>query len=491
MENSAIAPESLFQSYTTDSALLDEVFGGNGQLREHYQRVYADFSRLSLQEFKDLYEYAKKSSFEQGITFNVYSDNAQGVERIFPFDLFPRIILPQEWDTIERGLTQRNYALNLFLQDIYNDKKILKDRMVPKELIFSSRHYAKSMIDFVPHGEMYVHISGTDVIRHKDGNFYVLEDNLRCPSGVSYVLSNRIATKRMLPHLFFQSKVQAVVDYPEKLLEVMRSVAPTGIDQPVCVLLTPGIYNSAYYEHSFLALQMGIQLVEADDLFMDNNFVYMKTIHGPQKVDVIYRRIDDDFLDPLTFRPDSTLGIPGLMNAFRAGNVTLTNAPGTGVADDKAVYTYVPDIIRYYLDEEPILRNVPTYRCGEDDDYRYVQENIEELVVKPVDESGGYGIFIGRQKSQSEKNDFLKVVAADRRKYIAQPIMSLSVHSTFIEEEQQFEPRHIDLRTFSLSGRDIRYVCHGGLTRVALRRGNLIVNSSQGGGSKDTWVLQE
>ena len=491
MESDSMSLETLFRTYPMDETLLDEVFQEPTKLRDHYHRVHKHFARLTLPEFKDLYEYAKKSSFEQGITFNVYADNTQGVERIFPFDLFPRIMQPQEWKTIEQGLVQRNKALNLFLRDIYNEKKILKDGVVPKELIFSSKHYAKSMMDFVPNGGVYVHVSGTDVIRHKDGQFYVLEDNLRCPSGVSYVLSNRMATKRMLPNLFFKSKVQPVVDYPETLLEVLRSVAPSGVDQPVCVLLTPGIYNSAYYEHSFLALQMGIQLVEASDLFMENNFVYMKTIYGPQKVDVIYRRVDDDFIDPLVFRPDSTLGVPGLMSAFREGNVTLANAPGTGVADDKAVYTYVPDIIKYYLDEEPILHNVHTYRCEKDDDYRYVQEHLGELIVKPVDESGGYGIFLGRSATQQEKSDFLKIIAADRRKYIAQPIMSLSVHSTFIEEEEQFEPRHIDLRTFSLSGRDTSYVCSGGLTRVALRRGNLIVNSSQGGGSKDTWVLQE
>ena len=491
MDNNVTDLEALFRAYPMNTALLDEVFQEPGKLRDHYHRVHKHFCRLSLPEFKGLYEYAKKSSFDQGITFNVYSDSAQGVERIFPFDLFPRIIQPSEWKTIERGLTQRNRALNLFLRDIYNNKKILKDGVVPKELIFSSKHYAASMADFVPPGGVYVHISGTDVIRHKDGQFYVLEDNLRCPSGVSYVLSNRLATKRILPNLFFKSQVQPVVDYPEALLEVLRSVAPPGVDQPVCVLLTPGIYNSAYYEHSFLALQMGIQLVEASDLFMDNNFVYMKTIYGPQKVDVIYRRVDDDFIDPLVFRADSSLGVPGLMSAYRAGNVTLANAPGTGVADDKAVYTYVPDIIKYYLDEEPILHNVPTYRCERDDDYRYVQDHLHELIVKPVDESGGYGIFVGRQASEQERSDFLEVIAADRRKYIAQPIMSLSVHSTFIEEEDVFEPRHIDLRTFALSGRDTNYVCSGGLTRVALRRGNLIVNSSQGGGSKDTWVLQE
>ncbi len=483
--------ENLFREYSRTSEFLDEVFDENGQIRQHYQRVYNHLAKISLPDFKYLNDYAKKSSFDQGITFNVYSDKSQGVERIFPFDLFPRIIPTKEWEKIEKGLIQRNRALNLFLQDIYNEKKILKDNVVPKELIFSSRHYCKHMMDFVPYGGIYVHISGTDIIKHKDGEYYVLEDNLRCPSGVSYVLSNRMATKRILPNLFFKSRVQPVVDYPEALAEVIKSVAPIGVDQPVCVVLTPGMYNSAYYEHSYLALQMGMQLVEGRDLFVDHNFVYMKTIHGPKKVDVIYRRIDDDFIDPMVFRADSTLGIPGLMSAFREGNVSLVNAPGTGVADDKAVYTYVPDMIRYYLSEEPILKNVFTYRCEKGDDFLYVLENLDKLVVKPVDESGGYGIFIGSKASRQEQEDFKEIIKANRRKYIAQPIMSLSVHSTFIEENERFEPRHVDLRTFSLSGYQIEYVCKGGLTRVALRKGNLIVNSSQGGGSKDTWVLQE
>ncbi|MEQ9443661.1 MAG: circularly permuted type 2 ATP-grasp protein [Cyclobacteriaceae bacterium] len=482
---------SLFKTYPQDKNFLDEVFDDEGNIRAQYLGVFEHFSGLPLPDFRDLYEYAKKSSFDQGITFNVYSDKSQGVERIFPFDLFPRIIMAEEWSKMQRGLIQRNRALNLFLKDIYNEKKILKDKVVPKELIFSSKNYCKAMMDFVPYGEVYVHISGTDVIRHKDGEFYVLEDNLRCPSGVSYVLSDRMATKRILPTLFFKSQVQPVVDYPEALLNVLKSVAPPGADQPLCVLLTPGVYNSAYYEHSFLALQMGIQLVEPRDLYVDNNFLYMKTIHGPQKVDVVYRRIDDEYLDPLVFRPESMLGVPGIMHAFREGNVSLANAPGTGVADDKAVYTYVPDIIRYYLSEEPLLKNVHTYRCEKDDDFQYVLENLNQLVVKPVDESGGYGIFIGSKATRQEIEDFKEVVKSNRRKYIAQPTMALSVHTTFIEEENKFEPRHIDLRTFALTGHEMEYVCQGGLTRVALRRGNLVVNSSQGGGSKDTWVLQE
>lgn len=481
----------MLEKYPRNPQLLDEVFDETGSIRPHYAEVYEHFTQLRTKDFKDLNEYAKRSSFDQGITFNVYSDKDQGVERIFPFDLFPRIIPGKEWDNIEEGIKQRNRALNLFLKDIYNEKKILKDKVVPKELVFSSAHYSKHMMDFMPKSGIYVHISGTDLIKHSDGKYYVLEDNLRCPSGVSYVLSNRIATKKTLPNLFFKSNVQPVVDYPEVLSEVLTSVAPQGVDEAVCVLLTPGMYNSAYYEHSFLALQMGVQLVEGRDLFVDNNFVYMRTIHGPKKVDVIYRRVDDDFIDPLVFRKDSVLGVPGLMNVFREGNVSLVNAPGTGVADDKAVYTYVPDIIRYYLDQEPILSNVHTYRCERDDDLQYVLDNMHQLVIKPVDESGGYGIFIGNRASKEEISNFKEVIKNQRRKYIAQPIMSLSVHATYIEENEMFEPRHIDLRTFSLTGDDIEYVCQGGLTRVALRKGNLIVNSSQGGGSKDTWVFHD
>ncbi|MEK6479483.1 circularly permuted type 2 ATP-grasp protein [Catalinimonas sp. 4WD22] len=481
----------LLKKYPFDPQLLDEVYDGDKKVRAHYQKVHEYLSQISLKDFKDLNEYAKSSSFDQGITFNVYSDKEQGVERIFPFDLFPRVIPNKEWETIEKGIIQRNRALNFFLQDLYNDKKILKDKVVPKELIFSSKHYCKHVHDFYPNKDVYVHVSGTDLIKHSDGNYYVLEDNLRCPSGVSYVLSNRIATKKTLPNLFFKSDVQPVVDYPEVLSEVLTSVAPHGVDDPVCVLLTPGMYNSAYYEHSFLALQMGVQLVEGRDLFVENNFVYMKTIYGPKKVDVIYRRVDDDFLDPMAFRKDSLLGVPGLISAYREGNVSLANAIGTGVADDKAVYTYVPDIIKYYLDEDPILSNVHTYRCEKDEDLAYVLDNIQNLVVKPVDESGGYGIFIGNKASKDEISRFKEVIKTQRRKYIAQPIMSLSVHSTYIEDSNLFEPRHIDLRTFSLTGNDIEHVCKGGLTRVALRKGNLIVNSSQGGGSKDTWVYQD
>jgi uncharacterized circularly permuted ATP-grasp superfamily protein len=347
------------------------------------------------------------------------------------------------------------------------------------------------MMGMQPVGKIYNHISGTDLIKHSDGQYYVLEDNVRCPSGVSYVLSNREAMKKTLSGLFRKYNIRSVQDYPQQLLSIMQSVAPESADNPNCIVLTPGMYNSAYYEHSFLALNMGIPLVEGRDLFVDKNFVYMKTIYGPKRVDVIYRRVDDDFLDPISFRPDSVLGIPGIMGAYREGNVSLINAPGTGASDDKAVYTYVPDIIKYYLNEEPILNNVLTYRCELDSDYSYVLEHMEELVIKPVDESGGYGILIGSKSTKAERDEFKRIIGSNRRKYIAQPIMSLSVHATFIDEDNHFEPRHIDLRTYALLGKDKQFVLKGGLSRVALRKGSLIVNSSQGGGSKDTWVLAE
>jgi uncharacterized circularly permuted ATP-grasp superfamily protein len=366
---------------------------------------------------------------------------------------------------------------------------ILKDKVVPADLIFSSKNYLKEMVDFTPEGKIYTHISGTDLIKHTDGQYYILEDNLRCPSGVSYVLSNRLALKKSLFDLFDKLKTKTVYQYPEQLLEILKTVKPKNIDVPTVVVVTPGMYNSAYFEHSFLAQKMGVPLVEGRDLFVDKNFVYMKTIHGPIRVDVIYRRVDDEFIDPLVFRKDSMLGVPGLMNAYRAGNVTLANAPGTGVADDKAVYHYVPDIIKYYLNEEPILNNVKTYHCEKESEVNYVLENIDKLVVKPVDESGGYGITIGTTLTKEQIEEVKIRIKANPRKYIAQPIMSLSVHATFIEETKEFEPRHIDLRTFCLMGKDTEYILKGGLTRVALKRGNLIVNSSQGGGSKDTWVL--
>jgi uncharacterized circularly permuted ATP-grasp superfamily protein len=480
---------NVFEEYPLDSQYLDEVFTAGGEVNPQYAKVLDLFSRFSAQDFHELNEHAKVSFFNQGVTFAVYSDASRGVERIFPFDLFPRIIPADEWKTLERGIIQRNVAINLFIQDIYHDKKILKDGVVPADLIFSSKNYAKAMIGLNPVGGIYNHISGSDLIKHRDGKYYVLEDNVRCPSGVSYVLTNREAMKKTLSHLFRRHDIQSVQEYSLHLLATLQSVAPEGVDNPTCVILTPGMYNSAYFEHSYLALNMGIPLVEGRDLFVDKNFVYMKTIYGPKRVDVIYRRVDDDFLDQLVFRPDSVLGVPGIMGAYREGNVTLLNAPGTGVSDDKAVYIYVPEIIKYYLGEEPILNNVHTYRCEVESDYRYVLENMENLVIKPVDESGGYGILIGSKSTRQERDEFKRVIAANRRKYIAQPIMSLSMHTTFIEDDNCFEPRHIDLRSFCLLGKDKQYVLKGGLSRVALRRGSLIVNSSQGGGSKDTWVL--
>ncbi|MCU0415640.1 MAG: circularly permuted type 2 ATP-grasp protein [Cytophagaceae bacterium] len=469
---------------------FDEIWDTNGKLRPHYRKLIPLFQEVEVEEFRQWDELAKITFFNQGVTFNVYSDKSKGVERIFPFDLLPRIIPSKEWEIIEKGIIQRNHAINLFLYDLYHDKKIIRDKVVPADLIFSSAFYNREMIGLTPPANVYIHVTGTDIIKHSDGRYYVLEDNLRCPSGVSYVLSNRDIMKKVLHHAFSKYHVKTVTQYPEKLLSTILSVAPKGVDKPNCVVLTPGIYNSAYFEHSFLAQVMGLTLVEGRDLFVDKNFVYMKTIHGPKRVDVIYRRIDDDFLDPLVFRPESVLGIPGIMGAYRAGNVTLINAPGTGVADDKAVYTYVPEIIKYYLDEDPILLNVPTYRCERADELQYVLEHMHELVVKPVDESGGYGVFIGNRKTKAEIEEYKKLILDNPRKYIAQPIMSLSVQSTFIDNDNSYDPRHIDLRAFALMGKDNTYVLEGGLTRVALTKGNLIVNSSQGGGSKDTWVLE-
>lgn len=481
----------VFSDYQVSPDFLDEVYDHKGTGKAHYQLVLNKFLQYRAENFRELNEHAKLSFFNQGITFAVYSDKAKGVERIFPFDLFPRIIPAEEWAKVEDGVIQRNLAINHFIHDIYHKKQILRDGIVPAELVFSSKNYTKAMFGIKPVGLIYNHISGTDLIKHKDGEYYVLEDNVRVPSGISYVLSNREAMKRTLFNLFRKFNIRSVQDYSSQLLATMQSVAPEGAEEPTCVLLTPGLYNSAYFEHAYLALSMGIPLVEGRDLFVDKNFVYMKTIYGPKRIDVIYRRVDDDFLDPLSFKPDSVLGVAGIMGAYREGNVSLLNSPGTGAADDKAVYAYVPAIIRYYLGEEPILNNVHTYRCELESDYKYVMEHMEELVIKPVDESGGYGILIGSKATKEEISNFKDSIRQDRRKYIAQPIMSLSRHPTFIEDQNCFEPRHIDLRTYTLLGKDRQFVLKGGLSRVALTKGSLIVNSSQGGGSKDTWVLAE
>ena len=481
--------EGLFGRYPSSSGMFDEVFSSPGPVLGYYEKLIKNYNQIDSKEYQIINENAKKTFLNQGITFATYNQNPKGVERIFPFDLFPRIIDKPEWDVIENGLIQRTYALNAFLHDLYHDKKILKDKIVPKELVFSSDNMLKEMNGLTPPGGVYSHISGTDLIRHSDGEYYVLEDNIRCPSGVSYVLANRETMKRTLSHVFKQFKVATVVDYPMALLETLHSVKPNGVDEPLCVILSPGIYNSAYYEHSSLAQKMGIELVEGRDLFVEQDFVYMHTIHGAHRVDVIYRRIDDAFLDPMVFNPESALGVSGLMSAYRKGNVTIVNAPGTGVADDKAVYAFVPEIIKYYLGEDPILNNVPTYRCDVKSEASYVLEHMEELVVKPVDQSGGYGIFIGAQESKQSIEEQKKLIKSNPRGYIAQPIMNLSLHSTYIENKEKFEPRHVDLRTFTLLGKDYQHVLKGGLSRVALKEGCLVVNSSQGGGSKDTWVV--
>jgi uncharacterized circularly permuted ATP-grasp superfamily protein len=482
--------QPLFSTYEFNPKLYDELFSQNNQVREIYKTLYDLFSSYSVEEYQRLNSQAKASFFNLGITFQVYGEK-EVKEQIFPFDLFPRIINNNEWTTIEKGVLQRSKALNLFLWDLYHDQKIIKQGIVPEDLIKSSVNFLPQMIGVDPPEGIYNHISGTDLIKHADGNYYVLEDNIRCPSGVSYVVGNRNAVKHTLVGVFNQYNAHTVVDYGSKLLETMESVKPKGVDAPVCVIITPGVYNSAYYEHSFLAKQMGVVLVEGRDLFVENDFVYMRTIYGPEKVDVIYRRVDDLFIDPLVFKKDSMLGVPGLFGSYQKGNVTLINAPGTGVADDKAVYTYMPQIIKYYLDEEPILNNVHTYHCSRKDELNYVLENIDKLVIKPVDESGGYGISIGNRLTKEEIETVKKTILEEPRKYIAQPIMSLSTHPTYIEGSESFESRHVDLRTFTLLGKDIDFVLKGGLTRVALKKGNLIVNSSQGGGSKDTWVLKK
>lgn len=486
-----IKPEHpIFSSYQQNQQLFDEIFESDGRVKAVYQTLFDLYSEHSIEDFVSLNEKAKASFFNQGITFQVYGEQ-ETKEKIFPFDLFPRIIDAQEWEVIEKGVLQRSRALNHFLWDVYHDKNIIKEGIVPLDLISSSANYLRQMNHVDPPGGIYNHISGTDLIKHKDGSYYVLEDNIRCPSGVSYVICNRTALKRALFGVFNHYQAHTVTDYAQNLLEIMETVKPHGVIKPRCVVITPGIYNSAYYEHSYLAKAMGVELVEGRDLFVENDFVYMKSFSGPQRVDIIYRRIDDLFIDPLEFKPDSTLGVPGLFAAYQKGNVCLVNAPGTGVADDKAIYTYMPEITKFYLDEEPILKNVKTYHCSRKDDLAYVLENIDKLVVKPVDEAGGYGISIGNTLTQEEIQKVKATIKEQPRKYIAQPIMSLSVHATYMEDSNSFEPRHVDLRTFTLLGKDKDFVLKGGLTRVALKKGNLVVNSSQGGGSKDTWVLKK
>jgi uncharacterized circularly permuted ATP-grasp superfamily protein len=420
-----------------------------------------------------------------GITFAVYG-NEEGAEKIFPFDIIPRIIDGAEWDRIEAGLKQRIFALNAFIDDIYNGRRIVKDRVIPEDVILSSKTYRKECEGFSPPHNIWCHVTGTDLVRDSDGTYYVLEDNLRCPSGVSYVLENRQILKRTFPQVFEASNVRAVDDYPNLLLDILEYLAPESVSAPTIGVLTPGTYNSAYFEHSFLARQMGVELLEGQDLIVHNGFIHMQTTKGLQQVDVLYRRIDDDFIDPLAFRPDSMLGVPGLMEVYKSGKLAMANAPGTGVADDKVIYAYVPKIIKYYTGEEPILPNVPTYVCAEQKERAYVLENLDKLVVKAANESGGYGMLVGPHASQAERKKFAQLIRENPRNYMAQPTLALSRVPSLIEDT--IEGRHVDLRPYILYGKEI-YVLPGGLTRVALRKGSLVVNSSQGGGSKDTWVV--
>ena len=475
-----------FESYRVDENCFDETFSTPGQPRESCATFARRLERLTDDDLANRQESAEFLLRDLGITFTVYGHEA-GTEKIWPFDLLPRIVDGKEWGPIEQGLKQRIEALNLFVDDIYNDQKIIKDGVVPEEMMKTSKTYREQMQGFHAPQGAWCHISGVDLIRGGDGQFYVLEDNLRCPSGVSYVLENREVLKRTLANLFDGMNVEPINDYPERLLDTLLSCAPPEVEDPTAVLLTPGIFNSAYFEHTFLAQKMGIKLVQGSDLAIRDNRVYMCTTRGLKQVDVIYRRIDDDFLDPDCFNPDSVLGVKGLMNVYRAGNVTLANAPGTGVADDKAVYTYVPQIIKYYLDQDAILSNVPTFLCSDPVQRQHVLANPEKFVIKPVNESGGYGIVMGPQASKSELAEVCELVKDNPRNYIAQPMLQLSTVPTLVEGELQ--PRHVDLRPFVLCGKET-YVMPGGLTRVALREGSMIVNSSQGGGSKDTWVVR-
>src|SRR3954470_13479670 len=475
----------LIQEYKTTEGIFDEMWNIK-DVREPYSKVLSALQHLDLPSLHQKDSLAGELFMNQGITFTVYADNA-GIERIFPFDIIPRIITGAEWQQIEAGIKQRLHALNLFLKDIYNSQQILKDKIIPANLIASCPHYTREVYGIQVPYDIYVHISGIDLIRGNNGDFYILEDNLRTPSGVSYMLENREVTKRLFPDMFASNSVRRVNNYPLLLHQILLSLSPGQISNPRVVILTPGIYNSAYYEHTFLARQMGIPLVEGRDLVVDNHKVYMKTTNGLKQVHVIYRRIDDEYLDPLVFQPDSVLGVPGLMNAYRKNSVAIVNAVGNGVADDKAVYAYVPDMIRYYLNEEPVLNNVPTFQMSNAEAKEYVFSNIQNMVIKRTNQSGGYGMIMGNTVSEEEWIKAKATIEAEPRSFIAQPIIKLSTVPCFINGK--FQPRHVDLRPYALCGPNGIEIVPGGLTRVALREGSLVVNSSQGGGSKDTWVI--
>jgi uncharacterized circularly permuted ATP-grasp superfamily protein len=474
-----------FTSYTADG-FYDEMFQADGTPHPRCEALVRRIESLSEGELQRRQRDAERTLMNLGITFTVYGHQA-GTEKIWPFDVVPRVVEASEWNTIERGLKQRITALNLFINDVYNRQQIIKDGVVPEHLLHSGKCYLSPCADLNPPRGIWAHVTGTDLVRDGDGQFYVLEDNLRCPSGVSYVLENREVMKRTFPQVFEGLRIRSVEDYPERLLHTLQHLAPQLPDDPTVVVLTPGIFNSAYFEHSFLAQQMGVELVEGRDLVVLDDYVFMRTTQGIQRVDVIYRRIDDTFLDPEVFREDSMIGVPGLMRAYRAGHVALANAPGTGIADDKAVYAYLPQIIKYYLGEDIILSNVPTFICADPTQCDHVLKNLDKLVVKPTNESGGYGLMIGPKASQAEREACADQIKAKPREYIAQPMLALSRVPSLVDDH--FEGRHVDLRPYILYGEDV-FVLPGGLTRVALQRGSLVVNSSQGGGSKDTWVLQ-
>lgn len=467
-------------------SFYDELFLASGQPRPHAASLIEWMQQLPERELQQHHETAQLALFNLGVTFRVYSDQ-QGVERIFPFDIIPRIIDASEWQWLETALKQRIRALNHFLNDIYGQQQIIQDGKIPIDIIESASGFLKPCMGIQPPAGVWCHITGTDLVRDKDGRWFVLEDNLRVPSGISYVLENRRVMKSTFPEIFQTMAIQPVDDYPSHLLETLLNLAPPQLPNPTVVVLTPGIYNSAYFEHSFLAQQMGVELVEGRDLLVEDGYLKMRTTKGLQRVDVVYRRLDDDFLDPQVFRADSFLGVPGLMEVYRQGKVALANAPGTGVADDKVIYAYVPEMIRYYLDEEPLLANVPTYLCWREQDRQYVLEHLSELVVKAANEAGGYGMLMGPSSTQEERSQFADKIRSNPRNYIAQPVLSLSRVPTLVDGA--IEGRHVDLRPYVLNRGDEIYVHPGGLTRVALRKGSLVVNSSQGGGSKDTWVL--
>lgn len=479
---------TLLQQYSHPTGTWDEMADDGNAVRSHYQQIFSVLNEMDVQQLEQKEKIAGELFMNQGITFTVYSDNA-GIERIFPFDVIPRVITASEWQQIEKGIQQRLKALNLFLKDIYSAQQIIKDQIIPAELIASCPHYTREVFGINVPYDIYVHISGIDLIRSQSGEFYVLEDNLRTPSGVSYMLENREITKRIFPDLFIKNPVKQVSNYPLHLHGILASMSPSGSSNPRVVLLTPGIFNSAYYEHTFLARHMGIPLVESRDLVVDNHKVFMKTTSGLQQVDVIYRRVDDEFLDPLVFKSESLLGVPGLTSAYRRGTVAIVNALGTGVADDKAVYSYVPQMIRYYLNEEPVLPNVPTYQLSDDEARDHVFKNINSMVIKQTNQSGGYGMIMGNTVTEKVWEKARKKIEADARNYIAQPIIKLSTVPCLINGELQ--PRHVDLRPYALCGPNGIEIVPGGLTRVALTQGSLVVNSSQGGGSKDTMVIDD